>query len=925
MPRSDRPRGLLGLHQVFPASDVTDNSTIDFVAIHGLGTESPRTWESTKHGGGVLNWLVDANMLPAVTPNARIFTYNWDANYFHDAPVETLLGHGDTLLRHVAQRTGSATRPVIFVASCFGGLILAQAVIRAAQEGSESRHILLATVGIVFLATPFRGSAAADQAQWQVIVGEIMQEQTSHELIDDLYVHDKHLRQLTRQFAEIARNDSLQLPLFCFYELKPTKLLRRFLPAQSANVLSRFVPGSYKILVTESSACLDTVPRQGLDATHSGMNKFDHPESPNFILVQEVIAKFVKNASSVLERRNKSPNTRHWLVPFGRNRDFVGRKEIMSRLLKIVPPATDEDNCQHIAIKGLGGMGKTQIALEAAFRVRHEHPTCSVFWVPAVDATSFENAYRLIGQKLQVPGIEDDNADIKLLVRNAMSQESCGSWLLIIDNADDMKLLFGTTGLYNYLPFSLKGSILFTTRNNEIVSALDISERDIITIAEVTPTEAIDMLRINIGEDQLRDNDSTKVLLELLTCLPLAIKQASSYMAKTNMPITQYLHYCRSSDTRLIKLLSQQNEYQGRYKGMSNAIATTWLISFNQILRDAPIAADILRFSCFLAEKDIPSLLFSQIGDELEYDEAIGTLKAYAFITQREDLHSFDIHRLVQLAMRNWLRETSQQEKWIEKTIQLFNNVLPYPEHKSMDIMNNLANVLKHLGKYEEARQIHQQTLDLKKKILGDEHPDTVSSMSNLANVLQHLGKYKEAEQIHQQTFDLRKKILGEEHSFTLTSMNNLAGALMDRGKYKEAEQIQQQALDLGKKRLGQEHPHTLNILNNLAHILAAQGRYEASQIYQQTLLLKQKMLGEVHPSTLKTKQNLEDMLKAMGEHEESTYVDSPTKDLSPFVNPETGQELGTAFFFSSIDYLSPTAASLCAELGYVPDQSSPA
>jgi len=123
----------------------------------------------------------------------------------------------------------------------------------------------------------------------------------------------------------------------------------------------------------------------------------------------------------------------------------------MDRLLERVPPDVDKDSCQRTAIEGLGGVGKTQVALEAAFRVRDQHPHCSVFWAPAVDFTSFENAYQEIGQKLQVPGIEEDGADIKLLVKNAMSQESYGSWLLIIDNADDVELLFGTTALWDFV------------------------------------------------------------------------------------------------------------------------------------------------------------------------------------------------------------------------------------------------------------------------------------------------------------------------------------------------------------------------------------------------------------------------------------------------------------------------------------------
>lgn len=92
-----------------------------------MGTESPRTWEfKIKENGGVVNWLSDLDMLPAAIPEARIFTYDWNANYFEDAPVQTLLGHADTLLGHIREYTGSEIRPIIFVASCFGGLVVAE-------------------------------------------------------------------------------------------------------------------------------------------------------------------------------------------------------------------------------------------------------------------------------------------------------------------------------------------------------------------------------------------------------------------------------------------------------------------------------------------------------------------------------------------------------------------------------------------------------------------------------------------------------------------------------------------------------------------------------------------------------------------------------------------------------------------------------
>lgn len=113
---------------------------------------------------------------------------------------------------------------------------------------------------------------------------------------------------------------------------------------------------------------------------------------------------------------------------------------MMDQLLERVPPNVEKDNCQRTAIEGLGGVGKTQMALEAAYRVRDRDPHCSVFWVPAVDVTSFDNAYREIGQKLQVPGIEENGADVKLLVKNAMSQGSCGRWVRFFSRPATTKL-----------------------------------------------------------------------------------------------------------------------------------------------------------------------------------------------------------------------------------------------------------------------------------------------------------------------------------------------------------------------------------------------------------------------------------------------------------------------------------------------------
>ncbi|KAM5357330.1 hypothetical protein ACJZ2D_016378 [Fusarium nematophilum] len=232
----------------------------------------------------------------------------------------------------------------------------------------------------------------------------------------------------------------------------------------------------------------------------------------------------------------------HWVVPFGRNDGFVGREDILRLLLDRIPPSVNKNACQRTVIEGLGGVGKTQIALEAAYRLRHAHPLCSVFWVPAIDATTFENAYRYIGQVLGVAGIDEDKADVKALVKTALSDKDAGQWLLIVDNADDPKLMFGPVGLSDHLPSSMDGSILFTTRTSEVTVRLD--PADVVRTTKMSREEATEMLRVRLTEGQMQDTASLSDLLDFLDDLPLAIKQASAYISRTGMATTRYLEHC---------------------------------------------------------------------------------------------------------------------------------------------------------------------------------------------------------------------------------------------------------------------------------------------------------------------------------------------------------------------------------------------
>lgn len=254
------------------------------------------------------------------------------------------------------------------------------------------------------------------------------------------------------------------------------------------------------------------------------------------------IKKFICN---LLGRAFQEP--RHFVVPFGRNKNFLGRESIMEQLLATIPPNMDRDDCQRTAVVGLGGIGKTQIALEVAYRLSEKHSDCSIFWVAAIDSISLRNAYRNIGESLGIDGINDENADVEELVKKALSDKRAGSWLLIVDNADDPDLFSGRDSLACYLPFSRKGSLLFTSRNREVVLQLDVPTSNILTVEGMSESEGFRFLEMHLKESQMSNREDTTKLLDVLSYLPLAIGQASVYMAQIEISTKKSLSITRKA------------------------------------------------------------------------------------------------------------------------------------------------------------------------------------------------------------------------------------------------------------------------------------------------------------------------------------------------------------------------------------------
>jgi hypothetical protein len=232
-----------------------------------------------------------------------------------------------------------------------------------------------------------------------------------------------------------------------------------------------------------------------------------------------------------------------------------------------------------MAIYGLGGCGKSALALEFAYRSLASHARSLVFWVPAISQESFDLTYREIGTRLHIPGITEDNADIRKLVKDALSLDSSGDWLMIVDNADNPLILLGSARLSDYLPHSTSGIILFTTRSRKVAG--DLTPSNVLELQDMSETEARPLLAWQITKQALlEDETAVNELLALLTYLPLAIVQAAAFMNNHNISVSRYILLYRQAGAEN-ELFSEQFEDPSRYREMDSTIARTWHISFD--------------------------------------------------------------------------------------------------------------------------------------------------------------------------------------------------------------------------------------------------------------------------------------------------------------------------------------------------------
>jgi tetratricopeptide (TPR) repeat protein len=572
-----------------------------------------------------------------------------------------------------------------------------------------------------------------------------------------------------------------------------------------------------------------------------------------------------------------SPTTPLWNVPYPHNPFFIGREALLTQLYDTLHNEKAAALTQ--AISGLGGIGKTQLAVEYAYRNRDKYQS-----IPWTTATTYETLFTdfvALAGLLDLP--EKDSQDQTITV-NAVKHwlESNSQWLLIMDNADDLEIL------RDFLPTGGKGHLILTTRSQAtgaVAQSLEVKELEtvdgavmLLRRAGIIPPEAS---LVDASDENQAD---ARAIAHLLDGLPLALDQAGAYIEEMRCSLADYRERYQTERATMLK-------ERGRFFSAHPAsVTTTFSLSFQQVQKANPASADLLRFFAFLSPEAIPIDLLREgapdLGKPLKHiashpqqlDRALSTLYSYSLVRRDATTNTLYVHRLVQAVLRDEMSARTQHQ-WAERTVRAVNRTFPFVQVETWQrcqrlipqvlvcrtlidqwhmnfpeaarLLNEAGYYLREHAQYTEAEPLLKHSLAIYEKRLGPDHLDTAISFTSLATLYESQGKYEQAEPLFLRSLAFCEQRLGPDHPYTATSLNNLAAIYANQGKDEQAELLYQRALTIREKRLGPDHPDTAWSLYSLAFIYHNQGKDEQAELlYQRALAIYEKRLVPDHPDT---------------------------------------------------------------------------
>ncbi|CAN9344572.1 unnamed protein product [Alternaria sp. RS040] len=490
-----------------------------------------------------------------------------------------------------------------------------------------------------------------------------------------------------------------------------------------------------------------------------------------------------------------------YYIPFPKNRYFVGRREELEILNRALLGGT---GCQKMSIVGLGGAGKTQLALRFAYTVRETMSAVSIFWMPALSMESYEQACVAVATALHINQAETGEDNAKELVKEHLSADQAGPWLLVLDNADDHDILYGTEhapGIIDYLPENERGMTVFTTRVQEL--AVSLTRGDILELGSMSKPDATNFLEKSlITKSLIEVREAVEELLDELAFLPLAIAQAAAYLNMNRTTITKYLRLLRHTEQDTISLMSKEFRDQTRYKGSANAVASTWTVSFNQLRERDVVAADLLAFMSCIEWKAIPQSLLPKLQSQERLEEAIGTLCGYSFVSRREGDNAsevdggeewYDLHRLVHLATRVWVDKYGSTADVVQQAVAHIAEVFPSDDFANQAVWR--------------AYMPHALRLLHTKTSVDAQSKDKLSFW--VGRCLDFDGRVPEAVRWLEECWWCRE-VLDEDDPDRLVAQHALGASYEANGQTEDAVRLLEHVVEVRDKTLAETHPDRL-------------------------------------------------------------------------------------------------------------------
>lgn len=560
---------------------------------------------------------------------------------------------------------------------------------------------------------------------------------------------------------------------------------------------------------------------------------------------------------------------RIWNVP-ARNADFTGRAETLERLRDKLSRSGAVIVAQ--ALYGLGGVGKTQLAMEYAHRFMADYDL--IWWVPSDEGKNIGSSLAELARKMQLR-VGDNAAEAAKAALEELRKDTTPHWLLIFDNADNPKQL------ESWLPAG-SGHVIITSRNQGWTNTADLLEVDVFS-----REESVAHLRRHVPKLDPAHADQVS---EALGDLPLAIEQASAWFETTGMSAESYMTELSTRATHLLAL-NQPSDYP-------TSVEAAWNMSFDRLREHSPAAVRLLQILAFCSPGPISlDLLYSEetIQSLLPYDEALSErlmlgriirdVSRFALVKVDQGSNSLQIHRLVQAVIRAQMDEQEQHEARHElhkilvgarprqgetddpQNWSTYEVIWPHlgpsvaeecDDARTRQLLIDWVRYQWKVGEYEACLALAGRLDATWTRQLGPDDPQTLHLRFHIANVLRSQGRFREARDLDMAVLARQRTVLRADHPHTLMTAGSLAADHRALGEVAESLESDLRTYASFKEQFGEDHPRTLVAAFNLAISYRITGDYTAARrLDSDTLDRRRVVLPPDHPYTLGTEANL--------------------------------------------------------------------